>query len=73
MIPPSEHVKLVRVTIDNALEFDIHVHGMCKKASQKIHGRLRLYIGMDKSELILNAMTLIDPSCGYEHSMNHQK
>ena len=60
MVPPSEHVKLLGVTINNALRFDPHVRGMCKKANQKIQafGRLRQYIGKDRSKLLLNVVVL---------------
>ena len=60
LITPSEHVKLLGVTIDNALRFDTHVHRICKKANQKLHafGRLRPYLGSDKSELLSNAVVL---------------
>ena len=60
LIPSSEHVKLLGVTIDNALKFDTHVHGICKKANHKMHaiGRLRPYLGKDKSKLLLNEVVL---------------
>ena len=60
LITPSEHDKLLGVTIDNALKFDTHVHKLCKKANQKLHafGRLRPYLGSDKSKLLLNAVVL---------------
>ena len=62
LIPPSEHVKLLGATIDNALKFDTHVHGMCKEASQEIHA-LRPYLGKDKSNHLLNAAVLSNFSC----------
>ena len=42
----TTHVKLLGVTIDNALKFDTHVHAVCSKANQKLHafGRLRVLI-----------------------------
>ena len=60
LIPPSEHAKLLGVTIDNALKFDTNVHGMCTKADQNINtfGRLRSYLGKDESKLLLNAVIL---------------
>ena len=33
LITPSEHVKLLEVTIDNALKLDTHEHRICKKAN----------------------------------------
>jgi len=60
LIPPSQHIKLLGVTIDNTLKFDTHVHGICKKVNQTLHafGRLKPYIGNDKSNLLLNAVVL---------------
>ena len=60
LITPSKHVKLLGVTINNALKFDTHVHRICKKANRKLHafGRLRQYLGSDKSKLLLNAVVL---------------
>ena len=48
------------MTIDNALKFVTHVQSICKKANQKLHafGRLRPYLGSDKSKLLLNAVVL---------------
>jgi len=52
VIQPCEH--------DNALKFDTHVHGICKKANQKLHafGRLRPYLRSDQSKLLLNEVVL---------------
>ena len=60
LITPSEHVKLLEVTSDNALKFDTHVHRTCKYANQKLHafGRLRPYLGSDKSKLLSNTVVL---------------
>ena len=60
LITQSEHVKLLGVTIDNSLKFDTHVQSICKKANKKLYafGRLRPYLGSDKSKLLLNAVVL---------------
>ena len=60
LITPSEHVKLLGVTIDNALKFETLVQSICKKANQKLHafGRLRPYLGSDRSKLLLKAVVL---------------
>ena len=60
LITQSEHVKLLGVTIDNALKFDTHVHRISKKANQILHafGRLRLHLGNEKLKLLLNAVGL---------------
>ena len=56
----SEHAKPLGVTSDNTLQIDNHVHGIFKDANQKLHalGRLRIYLGNDKSKLQLNAVAL---------------
>ena len=43
-----------------ALKFDTNLHGMCNKANHKIHvfGRLRPYLGKDKSKLLVSAAVL---------------
>ena len=60
LIQPIEHIKLLGVTIDNALKFDTHVPGICKSANQALHafGRFRPYLGSEKSKLLLNAIVL---------------
>ena len=60
LIPSSEHVKLLGVTIDNILKFDTHVLGICKKVNQKLHAfnRLSPYLGENKAKLLLNAVIM---------------
>ena len=60
LIPSSEHVKLLGVTIDNTLKFHTHVLGICKKVNQKLHAfnRLSPYLGENKSKLLLNAVIM---------------
>ena len=36
-IPPSYHVELLGVTMDNALKIDTHEHGKCKNVNQNIY------------------------------------
>ena len=52
------------MSIDNALKFDTHVQSVCKKANQKLHvfGRLRPYLGSDKSKLLISALVLSNSS-----------
>ena len=59
-IPSSEHVKLLVVNIDNSLKFETHAKEMCKKVNQKVHafGRLRPYLGEQKSKLFLNSVAM---------------
>ena len=60
LIPSSEHVKLLGVNIDNSLKFETHVKEICKKFNQKVYplGRLRPYLGEQKSKLLLNSMVM---------------
>ena len=56
LIPSSEHVKLLGVTIDNTLKFDTHVLVKCKKFNKTLHGfnRLSPYFEENTSKLLLN-------------------
>ena len=56
LIPSNEHVKLLGDNIDNSLKFQTHVKELCKKVNQKKYafGRLRPYLGEQKSKLLLN-------------------
>ena len=60
LIPSSEHVKLLGVNIDNSLKFETHVKEICKKVNQKVYafGRLRPYLGEQKSKLLLNSVVM---------------
>ena len=60
LIPSSEHVKLLGVNIDNSLKFETHVKEICKKVNQKLYafGRLRPYLGEQKSKLLLNSVVM---------------
>ena len=60
LIPSSEHVKLLGVNIDNSLKFETHVKELCKKVNQKVYafGRLRPYLGEQKSKLLLNSVVM---------------
>ena len=65
LITPSKHVKILGVTIDNALKFDAHVHRKCEKANQRLHasGRSRPYLESYKQKVLLNAVVL--SNCSY--------
>ena len=49
--------KLLGVTIDNSLKFDIHVTNLCKKASQKLNAlsRISSYMGISKRKNLMKA------------------
>ena len=53
----STQVKLLGNKLDNDLNFDEHVSGLCKKANSKFHALSRVsnYMGQDKLRLIMNA------------------
>ena len=46
----SSSEKLLRITIDTNLKFDIHVNNLCKKASQKLSALTRIASVMDVDE-----------------------
>ena len=60
LIPSSEHVKLLGVNIDNSLKFETNVKEIFKKVNQKVYafGRLRTYLGEQKSKLLLNSVVM---------------
>ena len=60
LIPSSEHVKLLGVNIDNSLKLETHVEEICKKVNQTVcaFGRLRPYLGEQKSKLLSNSVAM---------------
>ena len=65
IIPCSNEVKLLGVTIDNELKFKKHVEDLCKKASYKLHAlrRIRGYLTVEKARILANAF--IDSQFNY--------
>ena len=57
IIDSSKAEKLLKILIDNKLNFDKHVSSLCVKAGQKLHGRSRIssFINIKKRKLIMNA------------------
>ena len=53
----SQHVKLLGISIDNELNFNEHVHKLCKKASQKLHAlsRVASYMNQERRRIIMKA------------------
>ena len=51
IIPCSNEVKLLGITIDNRLKFKKHIEELCKKASHKLHAlrRIRGYLTVEKA------------------------
>ena len=46
----SDKEKLLRVTIDNHLEFESHIKNLCSKASQKLCALSRVYSYMSLNQ-----------------------
>ena len=59
-ISSTNHVKLLKVTIDNRLDFSKHIEAICKQASQKTSAilQIRSYISTDKASKLLHAFIL---------------
>ena len=57
IIPCSNEVKLLGITIDNELKFKKHIEDLCKKASYKLHAlrRIRGYLAVEKARIRVNA------------------
>ena len=59
-IKPSDHVKLLGITIDNKLKFDLHVNNLCTAANRKINClyRIRHYLSTTQMQNLANAYIL---------------
>ena len=57
VIKCEESVKLLGITVDNKLNFNDHVAGICKKASQKLHALTRIapYTNTKKLKVLMKA------------------
>ena len=53
----SNNVKLLGITIDNELKFNVHVSKLCKQASQKLHALS--YMNENKRRIIMKAFITI--------------
>ena len=65
IIPCSNEVKLLGITIDNELKFKKHIEDLCKKASYKLHAlrRIRGHFKVKKERILANAF--IDSQFNY--------
>ena len=65
IIPCSNEVKLLGITIDNELKFKKHIEDLCKNASYKLHAlrRIRGYLTVEKARILANAF--IDSQFNY--------
>ena len=57
IIPCSNEVKLLGITIDNERKFKKHIKDLCKKASYKLHALRRIsgYLTVEKARILSNA------------------
>ena len=57
IIPRSNEVKLLGITVDNELKFKNHIEDLCKKASCKLHAlrRIRGCLTVGKARILANA------------------
>ena len=53
----SREIELLRIAIDNQLEFKKHIENLCKKASFKLHAlrRIRKFLTVEKARILANA------------------
>ena len=59
-IESSKSVKLLRLTIDNKLNFGIHINNICKVASAKIKGlgRIRSRLNLSQTKILYSSFIL---------------
>lgn len=60
IVTPSKSVKLLGITIDNDLKFDLHINDICRKANNKIWClyRIRKYLDEKHARRLCNAFVL---------------
>ena len=65
IIPRSNEVKLLGITIDNQLNFKKHIEELCKKAPYKLHALRRIggYLTVEKTRILANVF--IDSQFNY--------
>ena len=57
LIKSSTYEKLLGVKIDNKLNFDTHVKGLCKKANNKLRALARVasYMSLETKKFLMNS------------------
>ena len=55
----TNNAKLLGVTIDNQLKFDVHIKNFCKEAGKKVNALARVASYMNKTKRILLLKTFI--------------
>ena len=60
LIMPSKSVKLLGITIDKELKFDLHIDNICKQANEKVCClyRIRRFLNVDNAQRLCNAFVL---------------
>ena len=60
LIMPSKSVKLLGITIDKELKFDLHIDNICKQANKKVCClyRIRRFLNVDNAQRLCNAFVL---------------
>ena len=64
-IPLSNHLKVLDVTLDNKLKFDIHIDSNCLSASRQINALKRLSKFVDESSRVLNYKSFVLSTFSY--------
>ena len=61
-IETKNTVKLLGITIDNKLNFEEHISGLCKKASMQLNeiNRLQRFMGKEQKEALINSFIFSD-------------
>ena len=59
VIIPSDHIKVLGITLDDSLKFDLHIADMCKKASRQINAlkRVSKFLTQDSRKSIYRSFT----------------
>ena len=65
IIQNSNQEKLLGITLDNKLAFDVHVSKLCGKASQKLHALVWISHFMSTKQRQIIMKTFIQPQFGY--------
>ena len=65
IIQNSNQEKLLGITLDNKLSFDVHVSKLCGKASQKLHALVRISHFMSTKQRQIIMKTFIQSQFGY--------
>ena len=65
IIQNSNQEKLLGITLDNKLSFDVHVSKLCCKASQKLHTLARISHFMSTKQRQIIMKTFIQSQFGY--------